>query len=305
MRRRGDGLSIHNLRSSCPTRQEGRQATRHRHLRQWAQRLPLGADGGIVLKMFARFDWSVALQSKGIGKTTWNGSQHGCEHLSSRISMPLASTHSKVLINRWRRPQKKCTCFFFWSGLKSNCVPHASWHGGVDDVTMHHEMAYVHSQTFSHDCIALRSLPLGRNAKVHPWGWFSNQHGLFDDSLDFWTKYPNPGTCWQPRFPFTQIWNLPTVLFLPLFKLHAGNSGWYRGCPRNLTLEALPGEWTDGRRVRWLDEEPWELKWRGYGVAPYLRWGRSLWSLWIFEIMFDPVWGLVNLSRFIDQFRLF
>lgn len=35
-----------------------------------------------------------------------------------------------------------------------------------------------------------------------------------------------------------------------------GNSGWYRGCPRNLTLEALPGEWTDGRRVRWLDEEP-------------------------------------------------
>lgn len=301
MRRRGDGLSIHNLRTSCPTRQEGRQATRHRHLRQWAQRLPLGADGEVVLKMFGRFDWSVALQSQGIGKTTWNGSQHGCEHLSTRISMPLASAHSKVLINRWRRPQKKCTCFFLeaaWSliafrmhpgmeaWMMSPCI--MKWHMFIRKHFPMTALLWGHCHWGeTQRCIHGADSPPNVEASVRWFTWFLNQISE------------------PPRFPFTQIWNLPTVLFLPLFKLHAGNSGWYRGCPRDLTLEALPGEWTDGRRVRWLDEEPWELRWRGYGVAPYLRWGRSLWSLWIFEIMFDPVWGLVNLSRFIDQFRLF
>ena len=151
---------------------------------------------------------------------------------------------------------------------------------------------------------------------------------MFDDP-DFWTKYQNPRTCRQPLFLCMRIWNIPAVLFFFcsslytgivqeiwrwIFLLSKGNCLWnffLRFLLPQLDIhEPLPGEWTDGRRVRWLDEEPWELRWSGYGVAPYLRWGLSLCSsIWIFEYEdWNYVWSclgiaLVNLSRFIDQFR--
>lgn len=133
--------------------------------------------GGLSWKCLGLFDWSwMALQSKGIGKQpeTVVNMDVSIYQLGYRclLQVPIQKCWSTG-----DGDPKRNAHVFFGSGLKSNCIPHASWHGGMDDVTMHHEMAYVHSQTFSHDCIALRSLPLGRNAKVHPWGWFSTQDG--------------------------------------------------------------------------------------------------------------------------------
>lgn len=265
--------------------------------------------GGLSWKCLHGLIEVVALQSKGIGKTTWNGSQHGCEHLSFRISMPLASAHSKVLINRWRRPQKKCTCFFLeaaWSliafrmhlgmeaWMMSPCI--MKWHMFIRKHFPMTALLWGHCHWGeTQRCIHGADSPPNAEASVRWFTWFLNQisepRNLLATTI---SVYANMESSHGFILAFVQVACGEFWLVQGLSKkIDVGSTsrrmdGW--------SSRPMAGRRALRTEVTWL--------WRG-AIPPL---GTVLVELNM--IFWNYLWSclriaLVNLSSFIDQFRLF